>query len=178
MVAPLPQDEEDRLAALRAYHILDTPAEVAYDDIIRLAAFICGTPISAVTLIDAERQWFKSILGFSATETPRDIAFCAHTILHLDLLVVPDAAEDARFSENPLVTGDPHIRFYAGVPLVTAEGHALGSLCVLDQTPRDLNADQREALRMLARHVVGQMERVRRVAVQERLIAEWERAEE
>ena len=178
MAAPLPKDEEARLAALREFHILDTPGEDSYDDITRLAAFICGTPIASVTLIDAERQWFKSALGLLVSETPRDTAFCAYTILQPDLMVVPDATEDARFADNPLVTGGPRIRFYAGMPLVTEDGHALGSLCVIDRTPRHLTADQESALRTLARHVVRQMERARRVALQERLIAEWERAEE
>jgi diguanylate cyclase (GGDEF)-like protein/PAS domain S-box-containing protein len=172
----MPPDELDRLAALRDYHILDTAPEDAYDDIVRLAAFICGTPIATVTLVDAERQWFKAAVGLTVTETPRDIAFCAHTILQPDMMIVPDAAEDARFADNPFVTGDPHIRFYAGVPLITESGHALGSLCVIDRAPRRLTADQEAALRTLAHQVVNNLELGRRAAEQDRLIAEREQA--
>ncbi len=174
----MPDDEDTRLAVLREYRILDTDPEDAYDDITRLAAFICGTPIAAVSLIDAERQWFKSILGLAATETPRDAAFCAHTILQPGLMIIPDATEDPRFADNPLVTGDPNIRFYAGAPLVNESGYALGSLCVIDREPRHLTPDQEAALRTLARQVTNQLDLARRVAVQDRLIAEREQAEE
>ncbi len=177
MVAPLPDDEDARLAALREYQVLDTLAEDAYDDIVRLAAFICGTPIAAVGLVDAERQWFKSILGFPAAETPRSMAFCAYTILQRDLMVVPDTTQDVRFADNPLVTGSPHVRFYAGAPLITEGGYALGSLCVIDRAPRSLTPEQENALRTLARQVTNQLELTRRVAAQEQLVAGREQAE-
>ena len=172
MTAPLPKNEDARLRALHECHVLDTPPEDEFEEITRLAAHICGVPIAAVSLVDAERQWFKSIVGLPVTETPRDVAFCAHTILRPDVMVVPDAQADLRFVDNPLVTGDPSIRFYAGAPLVTEDGHALGSLCVIDRTPRHLLADQQEALRLLARLVTSQLERSRRAAEREKAGAE------
>ncbi|HTJ86552.1 MAG TPA: sigma 54-interacting transcriptional regulator [Terriglobales bacterium] len=146
------------MAALRASGILDTAPERSFDQLAELAASICGTPVAVVSLIDSDRQWFKSKLGLSVTETSRDIAFCAHAIVQGDLFVVPDAAADQRFAGNPLVTSDPHIRFYAGAPLITAEGHALGTLCVLDHVPRQLTDQQREALRVLSSQAVAQIE--------------------
>jgi GAF domain-containing protein len=136
--APLPPTETARQAALDAYHILDTSAEEAFDDLTALAALICGTPIALVSLVDTNRQWFKSRHGLDTTETPRDVAFCAHTILNDEIFVVPDSHHDQRFVENPLVTGDPNVRFYAGAPLTTSDGHALGALCVIDHVPRTL----------------------------------------
>ena len=177
MAAPLPANEDARLAALREYDILDTEPADAYDDITRLAAFICGTPIAAVSLIDAQRQWFKSILGLDARESPRDTALCAYTILQPELMVIPDAQTDTRFADNPLVTGDPNIRFYAGAPLITDDGHALGSLCVIDTVPRHLTSEQEAALRTLARQVTSQMDLARRVAAQALLTAERDKAE-
>jgi PAS domain S-box-containing protein len=158
MRAPLPTDEAARLETLHRYAILDTLPEKEFDDLARLAALICGTPISMVSLVDADRQWFKSKVGIGASETPREIAFCAHAILQPDVMVVQDALKDDRFRENPLVTQDPNLRFYAGAPLVTQEGHAVGTICVADRVPRKLSADQLKALSALSRLVVRQLE--------------------
>lgn len=160
--APRPENEAARLAALRACEILDTPPDASLDDLTRLAARICETPIALISLIDESRQWFKARVGLDVPSTDRDIAFCSHAILEPDLMVVPDALHDERFSRNPLVTGEPHIRMYAGAPLVTREGHALGTLCVIGREPRALDDDQAEALRILAQQVVTQLE-MRRV---------------
>src|SRR4029453_6024591 len=151
-------DETARLAALRRYRILDTEPEQAFDDLTLLAAQICGTPIAPVTLLDRDRQWFKSRLGTSATETARSIAFCAHTIQQDDVFVIPDTLADERFRENPLVVGEPWVRFYVGAPLVTHDGHALGGLCVLDRVPRTLTPEQQAALEALSRQAVAQLE--------------------
>lgn len=161
--APRPADEPKRLAALRRYGILDTPPEPAFDDLAKLASEICGTPMALVTLIDEDRQWFKARVNVHGTETSRDIAFCAHTVMGKDLLVVRDAREDGRFSHNPFVTGEPGIRFYAGAPLVAPDGSSVGSLCVADSHPRELSPHQAEALRALSRLVVAQMELKRRI---------------
>lgn len=162
--APLPADELARLATLRKYDVLDTPPEQAFDDAVKLASVICGTPIALVALIDESRQWFKARVGLDATETPRDMAFCAHAILDPEnLLVVPDASLDPRFADNPLVTGTPDIRFYAGAPLISPSGHAMGTLCVIDSTPREIDADKRAALAAIARTVASQLE-LRRVS--------------
>ena len=133
---------------------MDTPPDTAFDDITRVASFICATPIALISLIDASRQWFKSKVGLDASSTPIEQAFCAHTILQNDVLIVPDATLDARFSSNPLVTGDPKIRFYAGAQLVTPEGVALGTLCAIDRVPRELWPEQIEALQALARQAM------------------------
>lgn len=177
MTAPLPENEAERLAALRDCRILDTAPEPLFDDVTLLAAQICGVPVAAVSLIDADRQWFKSILGLDTRETPRDVAFCAHTILQPNLMVVPDARTDPRFSDNPLVLGDPTIRFYAGMPLILSDGLTLGSLCVIDRKPRQLSGDQQAALRALGHQVAGQLELKRHIAAQGRLIAERRLAE-
>ena len=150
--------EPGRLAALRRYAILDTEAEAAYDDVTHLAAHLCATPMALVSLVDESRQWFKSKLGIELGETPRDIAFCSWAIKGDELFEVADATHDARFRDNPLVTGDPNIRFYAGAPLCTRDGHRLGTLCVLDRVPRVLAPEQRTALRVLARQVMLQFE--------------------
>ncbi len=177
-IAPHPPDEARRLAELRAYGVLDTLPEQAYDDITYLASQICDAPIALVSLVDAERQWFKSRLGLDAIETSRDLAFCAHAInAPGELLVVPDATSDERFSGNPLVLDDPSIRFYAGAPLVTQQGSALGTLCVIDLAPRDLTEAQQEALRALSRQVMGQLELRRTVIDLEEAIAERRRYE-
>ncbi len=151
-------NERDRLAALRAYRILDTEPELAFDDLTLLASQICGTPIALISLVDADRQWFKSRIGISTRETSRDIAFCTHAIRQPDLFVVSDTLQDERFRDNPLVVSDPNIRFYTGAPLITGEGHALGTLCVIDRKPRTLDAWQLEALEALRRQVVAQLE--------------------
>ncbi len=179
-----PYNEAKRLAALIDHHILDTPPAEEFDDLVRLAAHLCGVPIAAISLIDEHRQWFKASIGLGATETPRKDAFCAHTILGHDTLVIQDVTQDSRFQHNPLVTGDPHVRFYAGAPLISEEGYALGSLCVLDTLPRTLTPEQEETLRLLARQVSSHLRAVRAVTERESLVvakeclvAERERAD-
>ncbi len=174
--APLPPNEAERLEALRGYDILDTGHENAYDDIVRLATYICGAPIGMVSLIDEHRQWFKAVVGIEATETPRAPSICAHAILQDDLFVVPDTLEDHRFEDNEFVTGEPRIRFYAGAPLKTPNGHNLGTLCVIDQVPRKLTDAQNQALQALGRQVSSLLELRRysselreRIEVQKRL---------
>ncbi|MEA3210733.1 MAG: hypothetical protein QOE70_3790 [Chthoniobacter sp.] len=171
MAYPLPSDEPGRLAALKTYEVLDTPPEESLDDLVALAADLCQVPIALITIVDETRQWFKAKVGIDFQQTPRDVAFCAHAICYPDVFVVPDALADERFARNPLVTGDPQIRFYAGAPLVTAAGQALGSLCIIDRTPRALNPEHERVLRILGRHVVAQLE-LRRTRV------ERQRAEE
>lgn len=155
---PVPTNEADRLRALRSYKILDTKPEVRFDELTQLAAIICGVPISLITLIDADRQWFKSKVGLELEETPRTQAFCTHAIMQPQMFVVEDATKDQRFANNPLVTGDPHIRFYAGAPLATSDGHLLGTMCVIDREPRKLTPDQMKALEILGRQVIANME--------------------
>jgi len=156
--APIPANEPERLQALHDSAILDTTSERSFDQLTELAAGICGTPVAFLSFIDSNRQWFKSKLGLSLPETSRDVAFCAHTILGRDLLVIPDVTADQRFADNPLVTSEPHIRFYAGAPLITSEGHALGTLCVLDYVPRQLTDQQRDALKILSAQAAARIE--------------------
>ncbi len=157
--ASKPADETARLEALRAYEILDTVPEEAFDELTRLAAHICETPIVLMSLVDGDRQWFKSRVGLDAESTPREESFCAHAILDQHrLLTVPDATLDPRFADNPLVTGDFHLRFYAGAPLVSPTGQPLGALCVIDRVPRELSAVQRDALEIIGRQIMTQME--------------------
>jgi PAS domain S-box-containing protein len=168
---PTPANERERLAALRGYDVLDTPPEQTFDDLALLAAQICGTPISLVSLVDEDRQWFKARVGTETTATTRDVSFCAHAIVGEGMLEVPDTELDPRFLDNPYVTGDDdEIRFYAGAPLVTEEGAALGTLCVLDRRPRRLSEHQREALEALARQVVAQLELHRAAAEREQAL--------
>jgi PAS domain S-box-containing protein len=164
MKAPLPENEEARLEVLRRYAILDTFPEQDFDDLARLAALICGTPVALVSLVDRDRQWFKAKVGLSENETSRDLSVCSYAILKSDVMVVADTLEDERFRQNALVTGAPHIRFYAGAPLLAENGHALGTLCVMDRVPRTLTDAQTDALRSLSRLVVAQMELRRSVS--------------
>jgi len=156
--APVPVNEARRLKVLWQYEVLDTVPEEVFDDLVELAGAICETPIALISLVDESRQWFKAKVGLSANETSRDTSFCAHAILQPDLFIVPDATKDDRFKDNPLVVMDPKIRFYAGAPLVTPDGHALGTLCILDKVPRELTPAQAKALRVLARLAVTQLE--------------------
>jgi signal transduction histidine kinase len=172
-----PPNEPERLEALRTYRLLDTAPEQEYDDITLLASQICDTPIALISLIDENRQWFKSKVGMAESETPRDVSFCAHGILQKDVFVVEDARADTRFASNPMVTGSAQIRFYAGSPLITTEGHSLGMLCVKDRSPRQLNLEQKSALQALARQVVTQFELRRNLKTLEETIAQRERAQ-
>ncbi|WP_176472992.1 sensor histidine kinase [Sphingomonas lenta] len=163
--------EAGRLSALTEYQILDTAAEPSFNDAVLVAAQLCDAPIALVSLVDEQRQWFKAAVGLTMSETPRDISFCGHAIREPDLFIVEDAASDLRFVDNPLVTGEPFIRFYAGAPLVTSEGFAIGTICVLDHRPRTLSEGQRVALTALARQVVAQLDL-------RRLLARHEEGEE
>jgi two-component sensor histidine kinase len=173
-----PWQESDRLAALRSYRILDTPAEPVFDDLVRLAAQVCQTPIALITLIDDRRQWFKAEIGLGLRETPLDLSICAQAILQPALFVVPDAAQDPRFNGNPLVTGEPHLRFYAGALLTTPDGLPLGTICVLDRGPRDLSEEQGFALTTLAEQVMSQLELRRAVAERDEALAASRRTEQ
>ncbi|ELR72395.1 hypothetical protein C900_01551 [Fulvivirga imtechensis AK7] len=154
-ISPIPENEKERLAAIRRYHILDTENEQDFDDIVHLAALVCNTSMALITLLDEDRQWFKARKGLNLKETPRDISFCAHAIHYNDIFMVEDALLDDRFADNPLVSGEPNIRFYAGMPLVTTDGYKLGTLSVLDNKPGKLNDEQLDSLRKLAKQVVN-----------------------
>jgi anti-sigma regulatory factor (Ser/Thr protein kinase) len=154
----LATDESERLKALREYKILDTHPEQAFDDLTLIASQICGAPIALISLVDEDRQWFKSRIGTEVHETSRSISFCAHAIQQKGVFTIPDTLQDERFRDNPLVCTEPHIRFYAGAPLINRDGYALGTLCVLDYIPRKLTAEQNNALMALERQVAAQLE--------------------
>jgi len=158
MVTQVSQSESKRLKVLWQYDVLDTVPEEVFDDLTELAARICEAPVAMISLVDEDRQWFKSKVGVTMNETSRDVSFCAHAIRQEGLFIIADATKDQRFAHNPLVISDPKIRFYAGAPLITPDGYALGTLCVLDKVPRSLRSDQRQALLVLARHVMTQLE--------------------
>ncbi len=158
MKAPEPTNETERLAALKAYQVLDTDSEKIYDDLTAIAAHICSVPMAMISLVDHSRQWFKARVGVKLAETPREVAFCAHAILQTDPLVVKDATLDPRFSDSALVQREPYIRFYAGFPLVTPDGFALGTLCAIDRRPRELSPEQTDAMMALARQVMALLE--------------------
>lgn len=168
-VAALHPNEAERLKALRSYGILDTAVEPSFDDITRIASYVCQTPISLISLVDDGRQWFKSEIGVGVRETAMDSSICAHAILEHSFLEVEDVTQDSRFARNPLVTGDPHVRFYAGALLRTPDGLPLGTVCVLDDKPRVLTPEQRDVLAALARQVMSQMELRRAALLSDRL---------
>jgi len=150
---PVPHNEVQRIAALKSYAILDSLPEKSFDDLAQLAAIICETPGAMITFVDSDRLWFKSMIGFVTNEVPRELSFCAHAIMDHEVMVVEDAAKDERFAGNPLVASWPLVRFYAGSPLRTPEGEALGSVCVVSQEPRSITSQQKQALRLLANQV-------------------------
>jgi two-component system cell cycle sensor histidine kinase/response regulator CckA len=177
MVAPI-KNEKQRLKVLWQYDVLDSVPEEVFDDLTELAARICEAPIAMITLVDEKRQWFKSKVGVTVSETSRDISFCGRAIEQSDLFIIPDATKDQRFADNPLVTSDPKIRFYAGAPLITPDGYALGTLCVIDKVPRELRPEQQQALRVLARHVMTQLELRRRTGALTEAHAERDRVKD
>ena len=172
MRAATPEDEQARLEALRHFKVLDTDPEEAFDDITRLASYICQTPSALISFVDADRQWFKSRVGFEPQESSRDVSFCAHAILQPGPTVVRDTLDDERFRDNPYVLSAPYIRFYAGAPLVSTEGFKLGTLCVLDNVPRILFSDQADALQLLSKQVMALLDLRRTVAYMESALNE------
>lgn len=170
--------EELRLSALAEYRILDTADDPAFDEIAEVASVICEAPIAVINFIDCDRQWFKSVKGLAVRETPLDVSICVHAILQPGLFVVPDTLDDPRFANNPLVTGDPGLRFYAGALLESRDGYPLGTLCVLDYQPRELNERQLFALQALANQVMAHLELMRTHREQKKLIAELEAVRE
>ena len=172
MRAATPEDERERLEALRHFKVLDTDPEEAFDDITRLASYICQTPSALISFVDADRQWFKSRVGFEPQESSRDVSFCAHAILQPGPTVVRDTLDDERFKDNPYVLSAPYIRFYAGAPLVSTEGFKLGTLCVLDSVPRILFPDQAAALQLLSKQVMALLDMRRTVAYLESALNE------
>jgi PAS domain S-box-containing protein len=182
MLPPPPPNEAERLAVLASYDVVGTAPEPAFDDLAKLAARLVGTPIALISLVDKHRQWFKARVGLEAQETPREQSFCTHALVqeesNPEMLVVPDAHQDPRFAENPLVQGDPHIRFYAGAPLVLPGNLVLGTLCVIDRVPRQLSKDKAELLTMLARQVIAQLELRRMLAEHQGLLWEMQQVRE
>ena len=171
-----PSDESTRLAAVLQTRALDTPPEECFDQLTALAARLCGAPTVLITLVDSHRSWIKSCYGGERGEAPREASFCAHTILGDDLLVIEDASLDARFAQNPMVVGEPGIRFYAGCPLVTGDGHAIGSLCVIDYEPRSLSPVQAQVLRTLGRHTAAMLQMRRAQALLDEHARAWQRS--
>jgi len=166
---PIPRDERQRLATLRRYDILDTPPEKSFDSIAVLASHVCQTPVALLVLMDHDRQWFKAKVGVRLTETPRQFAFCAYTIMQRELFVIPDLTQDKRFAANPFVASGPRFRFYAGAPLVTPDNRALGTLCVIDTKRRTLTPDQKKDLLALSRLVMTELELRRSLGDQRRM---------
>ena len=156
--APIKEGEEERLEALKEYNILDTLPEMNLDDITRIAAYICDVPIALISLVDEDRQWFKSKVGLGAEQTPRDISFCGHAMYQDEVFIVENALDDERFKDNPLVTGAPNVIFYAGAPLKTRSGYSIGTLCAIDNKPRHLNEEQIKILKALSNHVINYFE--------------------
>src|SRR5215475_11024158 len=170
-------NEKARVEALHSYHILDTDPEKAFDDLAILAAHICETPVALISLIDSNRQWFKSKVGVDITETPREVSFCAVAIQQPNLFIVSDATKDPRFSSNPFVVSDPKVRFYAGAPFTSSDGHPLGTLCVVDVVPRQLTPSQQNALLALSRQVQAQFELRKNLIELRSALVERDRAE-